>query len=351
MNVTSFSASDIKGAVKNAVLSKLYLAFTICATVFTSLLTLRFIISMIEAGKSGVISGSLGGIAEIVLSIIGTVGLWVLRSGYTNNDSSATVSGIKMSKCFIALEVIVNVIVYIVSVLILLSGLVFLAFNSININEIIGEIEEALFEIGDPSLIEGFYEVLELLPSFSIIGASLIVAGLVALAIVILCSVHRHKLSKAVNSIKNLEFGKTQTFKIPKFAYGFGYVIGAFIFISAFSVVLPDSKETLNIISNVLVILSTAVGGVAIFLFSLWLSSVNKKVEGLSYITPQPIVQADEMNSFFTFNDVKADEELTDGTDTEENSDNGTTQSFCGECGAKIAENSKFCYNCGNKII
>ena len=295
MNGTSFSASNIKSAVKNAVISKLYLAFTICTTVFTSLQITRFVISMIEAGKTGVYSDSVGNV-NVILSIIGTIGLWVLRNGYENNDSFTAVSGIKMSKCFIALEVITNVIGYIISVLVLLSGLFFLAFNSISINEIIEEIEEALFEIGDPSLIEGFYEILDVLPSFSIIGAMLIIAGLVILAIVILCSIHRHKLSK-------------------------------------------------------LGILSTASGGVAVFVFSLWLSSVNKKVDELSYDFPQPIAQADEVNSFFTFNDVKADEEISNNSDAEQNVDNGTAQSFCGECGAKIEENSNFCSNCGKKLI
>lgn len=350
MNGTSFSASNIKSAVKNAVISKLYLAFTICTTVFTSLQITRFIISMIEAGKTGVYSDSVGNV-NVILSIIGTIGLWVLRNGYENNDSSTAVSGIKMSKCFIALEVITNVIGYIISVLVLLSGLVFLAFNSISINEIIEEIEEALFEIGDPSLIEGFYEILDVLPSFSIIGAMLIIAGLVILAIVILCSIHRHKLSKAVNSIKNLEFGKANAFKIPKFAYGFGYVIGVAIFVSAFSVSVPYFKGALSIISYVLGILSTASGGVAVFVFSLWLSSVNKKVDELSYDFPQPIAQVDEVNSFFTFNDVKADEEISNNSDEGQNVDNGTAQSFCGECGAKIEENSNFCSNCGKKLI
>ena len=85
MNSNYSTYNTIRQHFRNAISSKLFLAVTICATVFTSFITASFILEMIEAGFYGH-APSILNIVFPILSIVGTVGLYCTRSAVRNDD-------------------------------------------------------------------------------------------------------------------------------------------------------------------------------------------------------------------------------------------------------------------------
>lgn len=129
MEKITYPSNTVRQHIRNALSSKLFCAVAIVSAIFSASLALNLVTSMLYAGLTQHYEFS-GKFVFPILAIIGTVGLFTVRSAAKSNDSARLISGIKMSKCYIAIKVICVILFYIVSLSAIVIGSMLAFFDA-----------------------------------------------------------------------------------------------------------------------------------------------------------------------------------------------------------------------------
>ena len=321
MEKITYPSNTVRQHVRNALSSKLFCAVAIVSAIFSASRALAFVTSMLYAGLTGRYEYA-GGFIITVLAIIGTVGLFTVHSAAKSNDSLRLLSGIRMSKCYIAIKVLYVILLYVASFALIALGSMF-AFCNLTL-------EDFTFHTNSRELLEEFFRELGIVGiSVAAIGVALIIGGVFLLAIAILGTAYRKGISKAVKCAVRAETSDRTEIRISSFAVGFGYVVGVLIMLSSLSftgtdLVMqsfaydPDHRAyAIYLISFAVSKLAYLAFGFQIFLFSLFLSKTKLRL--------MKVVSG--------------------------NTTGGSAESIhCHYCGAVIPVGSLFCNSCGGKV-
>ena len=366
MNSNYSTYNTIRQHFRNAISSKLFLAVTICATVFTSFITASFILEMIEAGFYGH-APSILNIVFPILSIVGTVGLYCTRSAVRNDDSARVVSSLTMTKCFTAMLKIVLVIGYIISSLMILLSVIWTNIKGF-LYDIIdsAEYEDYFSHFGDYNIYD--YEMTWM------IFVCIIIAGIILLTICILANVYQHGISKAIKSAQNSEMTVMRKPSISSFSIVFGYILGVIIALGGltFDYVYGDP---LYVFQNIFDSCASISLGTGIFILSLTMSKLKSNLSTASF-TPSYEKHCTSCGAVIPGNaeycmrcgsgakqaapinnapvDSETPEKTVQNATTDpaaaDDSRNAHPHAFCSNCGKPISDAQTFCGNCGFKL-
>ncbi len=359
---------------RNTLKSKLFLALAILSAVYAALSVASLVVSTFAAGFEGSFSVGIG-LVYPILSIIATVGLFTAYSAAKSGDGERIVSGLKMSKCYIAMIVITLVIGYIVSVCLLIcsGGLALIGDEMTDLippeafDEITPEIEEFLDIFGNLTT--------------ALIALIFFITGIIMLILCILGTIYRRGISKAVKGAINAETTESSKAKISGFTIVFGYILGAIIVLNGFDFSELFFYSPLGTVVGIIDSISSIVLGVMIFIFSLILSSLRNNLSkvipvvqrncpkcgspmpsgaafcmhcGASpYAAPKaaeaPVNAYTPNESTETASEAPATDEVKNtasSTPTEEASETV----YCTSCGKPMPAGQAFCTNCGFKL-
>lgn len=393
MEKITYPSNTVRQHIRNALSSKLFCAVAIVSAIFSASLALNLVTSMLYAGLTQHYEFS-GKFVFPILAIIGTVGLFTVRSAAKSNDSARLISGIKMSKCYIAIKVIYVILFYIVSLSAIVIGSMLAFFDAAldgfvvydNIFDIIDRYLKQLNLDGTPVVV---------------FGVALILVGMFLLAIAILGGIYRKGISKAVKCAVKAKTSDRTEIRISSFSIGFGYVIGVLLMLNSLTFTGtdllklpfaydPDHRAfAIYLISFAVSKLAYFAFGLQIFLFSLFLSrakfqlskvisgaATNGMTEGahcnhcgaaipvgsafcnscgsrVGSSVQETAVKPEQPAATETFSSAPEDkpeeQSKTEEKNPEAKPDSADTV-FCTSCGMPMPANQPFCTNCGNKL-
>jgi len=365
---------------RNTLKSKLFLAFAILSAVYAALSVSGLIVSTFAAGLEG--DHSVGfGIVYPILSIIATVGIFTAHSAAKSGDSERIVSGLKMSKCYIAMIVITLVAFYIASVCLLIcaGGLAAIGDEIYDlipgevIDEITPEIEGIIGELGDFTT--------------AFIALIFFIVGIIMLVFAILGTIYRRGISKSVKSAIKSETTESSKAKISGFAIVFGYILGAIMVLNGFDFVNVFNMfdySPLYIAAGIIDSISSIVLGVMIFIFSLILSSLRSNLSrvipvvqrncpkcgspmpagaafcmhcGASPYTTVPQAPEASVNTAAPTDPAEPAEAVqpesapvTEEPEAAASTEEAPETVYCSSCGKPMPADQAFCTNCGFKL-
>ena len=392
MEKITYPSNTVRQHIRNALSSKLFCAVAIVSAIFSASLALNLVTSMLYAGMTQHYEYASGFVFPI-LAIIGTVGLFTVRSAAKTNDSARLISGIKMSKCYIAIKVIYVILFYVVSISAIVIGSMLAFFDAalegfVVYDNIFDLIDRYLsqFNLGGTPIV--------------IFGVALILIGIFLLAVAILGGIYRKGISKAVKCAIKAETTDRTEIRISSFSIGFGYVVGILLMLNSLTFTSTDLLKqsffydpdhrifAISLISFAVSKLAYFAFGLQIFLFSLFISraklQLSKVVSGtaasgtaenthcnycgaaipvgssfcnncgarVGSAAPERNVQAerhaDTEKPCAVPEDKPEEQPQTDADKAETKSDPDTV--FCTSCGMPMPANQPFCTNCGNKL-
>lgn len=374
MNSYNPTVNTIRQYFRNVFSSGIFLAFTIATTVFTVFTTGEFLLSMLNAGMYGDKPEILN-VVFPVLSIIGTVGLYCLRYASKNGDGERVVSSLNMTRCLSAIIIIINVVLYILSSLIIIAAILFMSIRSV--------FEELIDSVEFRDIITEFDGLDEIFGDLSIfVALTLLIVGLILLAIAILSTIYRKGISKTIRAAKNAETMTYAPFKISSFSIVFGYILGVIIALNGITSIYFD--DPLIMLQGIFESLSYVSLGVTIFMLSLVMSRLKTQLSTVVY-TPAYEKHCPSCGASVPFNSAfcmqcgastnvqapvapayaapvqpspvqpapaqpTAAPEVKNDVSDEKAPDSDRPHSFCTNCGKPISPEQAFCANCGYKL-